>query len=50
MFRLTNPVAMIEMQQALVRAYLDAIVAGQACCWARRVGRPRTPAPSRHDA
>jgi hypothetical protein len=29
-FRLANPVAVIEMQQRLVRGYLDAIVAGQA--------------------
>jgi hypothetical protein len=30
LFRLANPMAMIEMQQKLVRSYLDAIVASQS--------------------
>lgn len=55
LFRLANPVAMIELQQRMVRGYLEAIVAGQAMLLGaargtaedarRQADAPREPAP-----
>ncbi len=55
LFRLANPVAMVELQQQLVRSYLDAVVAGQSMLLGavrgttedtqRQAGQVRDPSP-----